>query len=170
MNAPPSCHVRRRARRAALVRGALSVVLPAAMSGACKPEPARARATLEPDRIVIVEGSIRLDNGEELAYRATLAPDPAARGQHLGSIDIPMQALWGASLDRAWFQAGERIEFTLALPGTPRWTGHYAADGRIACEFRQAALWLPCTMSDVSAHPGAVRALASEGAEPAIER
>jgi hypothetical protein len=154
------------ARDAWCVRGVLSVVL----VGACKPEPARAPAPLEPDRIVIVEGSIQLDNGDALAYRATLAPDPAFRGQYLGSIDIPMQALSGASLAWAWFEAGKRIEFTLALPGTPRWTGSYAADGSMACEFRQAALWLPCTMRDVSAHRGAARALASEGARPTIER
>jgi hypothetical protein len=137
---------------------------------ACKPEPARAPATPEPDRIVIVEGSIQLDNGDALAYRATLAPDPASPGQYLGSVDIPMQALSGASLAWVWFEAGESIEFTLALPGTPRWTGHYVADGSMTCDFRQAALWLPCTMRDVSAHSGAARALASEGARPSIER
>jgi hypothetical protein len=163
-----SRHARSRVRHAALARVALSLVLPAAMSAACKPEPARAPAPLEPDRIVMVEGSIRLDNGQELAYRATLAPDPAARGQHLGTIDIPKQALSAASLDWAWFEAGEKIEFTLALPGTPRWTGRYEADGSIACEFRQAALWLPCTMRDVSAHH-APRAVASEGAPPSVQ-
>ena len=77
---------------------------------------------------------------------------------------------WGASLDWAWFEAGESIEFTLALPGTPRWTGRYEADGSIYCEFRQAALWLPCTMRDVSAHPASTRAIASEAARPALER
>jgi hypothetical protein len=126
--------------------------------------------TSVPDRIVIVEGSIRLDNGDDLAYRATIAPDPAAPGQYLGAIDVPMQALSGASLAWAWFEAGERIEFTLALPGTPRWSGQYAADGSISCEFRQAARWLPCTMRDVSAQPGAARALASESARPSIDR
>jgi hypothetical protein len=170
MNGSTARRSRGCARRAVLVRGALSLALAAAMVGACKPEPARAPATVEPDTIVVVEGSIQLDNGDELAYRATLAPDPTSAGQYLGSIDIPMQALSGASLAWAWFETGERIEFTLALPGTPRWTGHYAADGSIACEFRQGSLWLPCTMRDVSAHAGAARALASEGARPSIER
>jgi hypothetical protein len=154
MNHLLSCHSRWRVRGAALARGALSLVLPAAMSGACKPEPARAPATFEPDRIVVVEGNIQLDNGEKLAYRATLAPDPVAPGQHLGTIDIPMQALSGASLGWAWLEAGESIEFTLALAGTPRWTGRYRADGSMTCEFRQASLWLPCSMRDVSAHAG----------------
>jgi hypothetical protein len=170
MKDPFSNHSRWRERRLTLARGALSVLLPAAMAAACKPEPAHAPVTLEPDRIVIIEGSIHLDNGEDVAYRAILAPDPASPGLHLGTIDIPMQALSGASLDWAWFEAGDRIEFTLAQPGTPRWTGRYEAGGSIACEFRQAALWLPCTMRDVSAHPGAARALAGEGARPAIER
>jgi hypothetical protein len=162
-------HSRWRARRALLGRCASSLVLPAAMwGGACRPEPARAPMASVPDRIAIVEGSIRLDNGKDLAYRAVLAPDPAAPGQYLGTIDIPMQALAGASLDWAWFEPGERIEFTLALPGTPRWTGRYDADGSIVCEFRQAALWLPCAMRDVSAQPTAARALTSEGARSAI--
>lgn len=167
MNTVLSSHSR--PRRAALARSALSLVLPAAVWVACKAEPVRAPVTWVPDRIVIVEGSIRLDNGEELAYRAMLAPDPAAPGEHLGTIDIPMQALSGASLDWAWFEAGEQIEFTLAVPGTPRWTGRYQADGSIACEFRQATLWLPCTMRDVSAHPGAAGVVARDGARPAVD-
>jgi hypothetical protein len=163
MKNPCSRHLR--TRRAALARGALTLVLPAAMAGACKPEPPRPPVTIVPDPIVMVEGSVRLDNGEELAYRATIAPDPAAPGQHLGTIDIPMQALSGASLDWAWFEAGESIEFTLALPGTPRWTARYAADGSLACQFRQASLWLPCTMRDVSAQASAPR-VGSEALRP----
>jgi hypothetical protein len=141
----------------------------AAMSLACRPGPVHAPPTA-PDRIVTVEGSIHLHDGKDLAYRATLAPDPSAPGQHIGTIDIPMQTLSGASLDWAWFEAGESIEFTLALPGTPRWTGRYAADGSIICEFRQAALWLPCTMRDVSAHAGSTHTAASGGDRAAVER
>jgi hypothetical protein len=171
MKTPSFIHSCWRMRRARLVRCASSLVLPAAMwGGACKPEPARPPVALESGRIAIVEGSIRLVNGKDLAYRAVLAPDPAAPGQYLGTIDIPMQALSGASLEWAWFEPGESIEFTLALPGTPRWTGRYAADGSIACEFRQAALWLPCAMRDVSAQPNAARALAGEGARAASAR
>jgi hypothetical protein len=159
------CSRHSRTRRAALARRALTLVLPAAMGGACKPEPPRPPLTIVPDPILMVEGSVRLDNGEELAYRATIAPDPAAPGQHLGTIDIPMQALSGASLDWAWFEAGESIEFTLALPGTPRWTARYAADGSLACQFRQANLWLPCTMRDVSVQASAPR-VGSEALRP----
>jgi len=169
LTAPQPHRTRPRARAAGLAWVELVLVLPA-MGAACKTEPARAPVAVEADPIVIVEGNIRLDNGKKLAYRAMLAPDPSAPGQHLGSIDIPMQALSGASLDWVWFESGERIEFTLALPGTPRWTGRYEADGSIACEFRQAALWLPCTMRDVSPRPGAARAVASEGSRPATER
>jgi hypothetical protein len=171
MKTPSAIHSCSRLRRTRLTLCISSLVLPAAMwGGACKPEPARAPLALVRDRIAIVEGSIRLDDGRDFAYRAVLAPDPAAPGQYLGTIDIPMQALSGASLDWAWFEPGESIEFTLALPGTPRWTGRYAADGSIACEFRQAALWLPCAMRDVSAQPVTARALANEGARSSIAR
>ena len=138
----------------ALARHASRVVLSASLLsastlGACKPERARQPEAPEPDRISIFEGSVHLANGKELQYRAILAPDPAAPGQHIGTIDIPMQGLWGASIERIVFEKRRRIELTLALPGAPRWAGVFAADGTIACEFRQGDVRLLCSMNDV---------------------
>jgi hypothetical protein len=141
-----------------------------ALSGACHPAPPRPPVAPQPDRIVMLEGSIHLVNGEALAHRAILAPDPAAPGRHIGTIDIPMQALSAASLEGVVFQAGSRVEFALALPGTPRWAGDVAANGSIACEFRQSDIRLPCSMKEVSATRGPAPGLAGESSAPPAER
>jgi len=168
---PPSSDMgRRRARRWPRVRPALCGALFVALSGACKPAPPRPPQAPQPDRIVTFEGSVRLSNGEGLAYRAILAPDPAAPGRHIGTIDIPMQALSAASLERVVFQAGTRIEFALALPGTPRWVGEVAADGSITCMFRQSDIRLPCSMKEVNVRQEADPVLAGESSESPAER
>jgi hypothetical protein len=141
----------RRAARPAAARCVLCAALLTPMSGACSSRPPRPALVPEPDPIGIFEGSIRHQNGEEIAYRAILAPDPAAPGRHIGTIDIPMQALREASLEGIVFEAGRRVEFSLGRPGTPRWTGVVAADGAMTCEFRQGAVRLLCSMNDVSA-------------------
>ena len=128
------------------------------MLAACKPEPARTPPPIAPDRIVMLEGTINLHDGGELAYRAIIAPKPATRGEYVGTIDIPKQALAGASLERVVYQAGRKVEFELAGPGTPRWTGDVQADGTVTCAFTQGDIRLACTMRDVSLRP----ALASD--------
>lgn len=170
MNHPSSSPRRRSARPSLSARPALCVALIAALSGACQPEPPRPALAPEPDRIVAFEGNIHLGNGQELAYRAILAPDPAAPGQHVGTIDIPMQALSAASLERIVYRAGRRVEFGLALPGTPRWTGEVGADGVIRCEFRQGDTRLPCTMAEAAAAHEAAPAPAGESTQPTAER
>jgi hypothetical protein len=158
------------ARRFAHLRPALCGALFVALSGACKPAPPQPPVAPQPDRIVTFEGSVHLGNGEELAYRAILAPDPAVPGRHIGTIDIPMQALSAASLERVVFEAGSRVEFALALPGTPRWAGDVAPDGSITCEFRQSEMRLPCSMKEVSARHDAAPVLVGESTQPAAER
>lgn len=145
---------------------AFCAALLVALSGACHPAPPRPPVAPHPDRIVTFEGSIHLGNGEELAYRAILAPDPAAPGRHIGTIDIPMQALSAASLEGVVFHAGSRVAFALAMPGTPRWAGDVAANGSIACEFRQSDIRLPCSMKEVSATQGPAPVLAGESSQP----
>ncbi|HTV18048.1 MAG TPA: hypothetical protein VMG12_05240 [Polyangiaceae bacterium] len=136
--------------RAAPARVAGRALLVATALVACSATPPRPPAAPRPDRIDVFEGNVHLGDGEELAYRAILAPNPAAPGEHVGTVDIPMQALSGASLERVRFEPGRRIEFSLALPGTPRWVGVVADDGHIACEFRQGDVRLPCSMSDAA--------------------
>lgn len=141
---------RRTSARGGLALGrTLGAALLAAMASACQASPARPAATPTPDRIRIFAGYVHLGNGEELAYRAVLAPDPSTPGHHIGTIDIPMQALSGASLEHVVFEPGRRVEFSLALPGKPRWAGVVATDGAIACQFRQGEVRLLCSMSDV---------------------
>jgi hypothetical protein len=149
---------------------AFCTALLVALSAACHPAPPRPPVVPHPDRIVTFEGSIHLANGEALAYRAILAPDPAAPGRHIGTIDIPMQALSAASLESVVFQAGSRVEFALAMPGTPRWAGDVAANGSIACEFRQSDIRLPCSMKEVSATQAPAPILAGESSAPSAER
>jgi hypothetical protein len=151
------------------MRPALCAALLTALSGACQAAPPRPALAPEPDRIVTFEGNVHLGNGQELAYRAILAPDPASPGQHVGTIDIPMQALAAATLERIVFRAGRRVEFALALPGRPRWTGEIGADGVIRCEFRQGDTLLPCSMAEASA-THAAPVLPGESAQPTAER
>lgn len=129
----------------------------APMLTACKAEPPRAPAPIEPDRIVALEGSIHLASGGEVPYRAVIAPKPRARGEYLGSVDIPKQALSGAGLERIVYEAGRRIEFDLPFPGTPRWVGVIHQDGSITCTFSQSDIDLPCSMRDVSPSPTLAR-------------
>jgi hypothetical protein len=163
----PSCSSQRHGARASFpLRPALGAALIAALSGACQPAPPRPAVAPQPDRIVTFEGSIHLGNGQALAYRAILAPDPSAPGEHVGTIDIPMQALSAASLERVVFRPGQRVEFALALPGTPRWTGEVAADGAIRCEFRQGDTRLPCSMAEARTTRDAAPVLAGDGTPP----
>ena len=136
-----------------LETAALCIAVYASALGGCKPEPARPPAPIEPDRIVIFEGAIRLARGGELPYRAIVAPKPASAGAYVGTIDIPKQALSGAGLERIVYQVGRRIEFELPFPGTPRWTGDVHADGSVTCVFTQGDITLACTMRDTSSRP-----------------
>jgi hypothetical protein len=114
-------------------------------------EPAQSAAELAPTPIWRFEGEVKLPNGAAWSYSTLVVPDPADPGKYLGSIDIPRQALSGAALQQIRFQAKERIEFELALPGNPHWIGNYNADGTLACEFSQGDNELPCAMREVLA-------------------
>jgi uncharacterized protein len=122
----------------------------AALSGACANPAPQTPAQLEPTRFIRLEGDVRLPNGSALAYAAILTPDPAATGAYLGTIDIPRQALAGASLSQIRFQPREYVAFELAASGAPHWVGHYNADGSLECRFSQAEQSLPCTMREVT--------------------
>lgn len=130
--------------------------------GACAPEPARVPARPVPDPIVVLEGRVSTSNGADFDYRAIVARDPQHPGAYLGTLDIPKQALSGASLRRVQFHPGQSVAFELDLPGTPRWVGLVQADGSIACQFTQDAAKLECSMRDVSARPALVPAVAAE--------
>jgi alpha/beta superfamily hydrolase len=105
-----------------------------------------------------LEGEVQLPNGAALHYSAILVADPLLDGAYLGAIDIPMQALSGASLDKVRFLPKEHVDFELALPGEPRWVGHYNADGSLSCQFFQGQNTLPCSMRELSALPARVPA------------
>lgn len=170
MRPPSSSAGCRRARRSVPLLPAPCAALLATLLVACKPAPPRPPEAPQPDRVVTLEGSIHLGNGQELAYRAILVRDPAAPTRHIGTIDIPMQALSAASLEGVVFQPRSRIEFALALPGTPRWAGEVAADGSIACEFRQSDIRLPCSMQEVRATQQTAPILVGESPQPPAER
>jgi dienelactone hydrolase len=93
---------------------------------------------------------VQLPNGAVLRYSTILVADPVLQGAYLGAIDIPMQALSGASLDKVRFLPSEHVDFELALPGEPRWVGHYQADGSLSCQFFQGDATLPCSMREVT--------------------
>ncbi|HEU4579488.1 MAG TPA: alpha/beta fold hydrolase [Polyangiaceae bacterium] len=96
------------------------------------------------------DGEVQLPNGAALRYSAILVADPVLEGSYLGTIDIPMQALTGASLDSVRFLPKEHVDFELALPGEPRWVGHYQADGSLSCQYFQGDVTLPCSMREVT--------------------
>jgi hypothetical protein len=85
-----------------------------------------------------------------------LVPDPRDSRVTLGVIDIPSQALTGASLSSVRFARGERIEFELEASGRPHWLGVVEASGEIRCTYSQSALELPCTMQALPAYVPAV--------------
>jgi alpha/beta superfamily hydrolase len=119
---------------------------------ACPPEPAQGPAPpAQAAAVTEFEGDVQLPNGAALHYSTILVADPVLEGEYLGTIDIPMQALSGASLDRVRFLPKEHVDFELALPGEPRWVGHYHSDGSLSCQFFQGADTLPCSMREVNA-------------------
>jgi len=118
---------------------------------ACRTEPAQSpEPTLTPAPLTRFEGEVRLPNGAPLQYAALLVPDPVLQGGYLGTIDIPKQALSGASLEHVRFVPGEHVDFELAGPGEPRWIAHYNADGSLGCQFLQGDSSLPCSMQEVT--------------------
>ncbi|MEO8181476.1 MAG: alpha/beta fold hydrolase [Deltaproteobacteria bacterium] len=124
---------------------------------ACRTEPALSPTPAPaPTRLTRLEGDVQLPNGAPLHYAAILAPDPLLEGAYLGTIDIPKQALSGASLERVHFVPGEHVDFELRGPGEPRWIAHYNADGSLGCQFIQGDSTLPCTMQEVIELPARV--------------
>jgi alpha/beta superfamily hydrolase len=145
--ARPCCHRRGSRSRSCrqLAAGALLAL------GACRTEPAQSpEPTLTPAPLTRLEGHVQLPNGAPLEYAAILVPDPVLEGGYLGTIDIPKQALSGASLERVRFTPGEHVDFQLAGPGQPRWIAHYNADGSLGCQFLQGDDTLPCSMQEVT--------------------
>jgi len=108
-----------------------------ALCTACHSEPAQSAADLAPTPFWRFEGEVKLPNGAAWSYSTVFTTNPVDPGQYLGTIDIPQQALSAASLQQIRFQARERIEFGLALPGNPHWIGNYNADGTHACAISQ---------------------------------
>lgn len=120
---------------------------------ACPPEPVQSPPPQPPAALTRFEGEVQLPNGAELRYSTILVPDPVLESSYLGTIDIPMQALAGASLDKVRFLPHEHVDFELAAPGEPRWVGHYQADGSLSCQFFQGDATLPCSMREVTTRP-----------------
>jgi len=117
---------------------------------ACPPEPVQSPPPPQAAELTRFDGEVQLPNGSALRYSAILVADPALPGAYLGTIDIPMQTLTGASLDQVRFLPKKHVDFNLALPGEPRWVGHYEADGALSCQFFQGNETLPCSMREVS--------------------
>jgi uncharacterized protein len=117
---------------------------------ACAPSsPAQAPTDVLPTPIYRFEGDVQLRNGAALHYSAILVPDPATPNGYLGTIDIPKQAMSGASLQAVLLEPGESVEFGLNTAGHPRWLGAYDTDGTLACEFSQSDERLPCSMREL---------------------
>lgn len=124
---------------------------------ACRTEPAHSPSPAPaPTLLTRFEGDVQLPNGAPLYYAAILAPDPLLEGAYLGTIDIPKQALSGASLDRVRFLPGEHVDFELDAPGEPHWIAHYNADGKLGCRFIQGDNTLPCSMREVTERPARI--------------
>jgi dienelactone hydrolase len=119
----------------------------------CHPKPAETPAAIEPTPFAIFEGEVKLPTGASLRYSAILAPDPASAGSYLGTIDVPAQALSGATLQEVRFSPGERVEFALPIAGNPHWIGNYDSDGTMDCHFSQGEIERPCSMQHVLARP-----------------
>jgi dienelactone hydrolase len=119
----------------------------------CHAKPAETPAAIEPTPFSLFEGQVKLPNGTSLDYSAIVAPDPAAAGAYLGTIDIPAQALSGAALHEVRFSPGQRVEFTLPIAGNPHWIGDYNADGTLQCHFSQGEIERPCSMQSVVSRP-----------------
>ena len=137
--------------RKPFLRPALAWLVASLALCACPPEPAQSPPPQQTATLTRFEGEVQLPNGAPLRYAAILVADPLLEGSYLGTMDIPMQALSGASLDRVSFLPGEHVDFELALPGEPRWVGHYHADGSLSCQFYQGNDTLPCSMREVTA-------------------
>lgn len=131
-------------------RRSYAVATALTLAAACRAEPVEAPPQPQPDQLTRFEGAVQLPDGAALHYQAILVADPALLGRYLGTIDIPQQALSGASLERVLFRPGEHVAFELEAPGEPTWMGHYNADGSIACQFFQADATLPCSMREVT--------------------
>lgn len=131
----------------------MACAVPLALGVGCKAEPPVTPAEHEPAEIVRFEGDVQLKNGDALRYSVILAPDPSAAGEYLGTIDIPAQALSGATLEHVRFTPRQHVAFELSRPGTPSWAGHFNADGTLTCRFEQGDASLPCTMREVGARP-----------------
>lgn len=124
---------------------------------ACSPSaPAHDPTELQPAPIFRFEGEVQLRNGAALEYQAILVPDPITPGNFLGTIDIPKQAMSGATLQGVALVPREHVEFALNAAGHPRWVGAYGPDGTVACEFSQAGGRLPCSMREVNDVPPAL--------------
>jgi len=118
---------------------------------ACRTEPAQSPTpALVPTHLTRFEGEVQLPNGASLQYAAILVPDPVLEGGYLGTIDIPKQALSGASLERVRFVPGEHVDLELGGPGELRWVAHYNADGSLGCQVIQGDATLPCSMREVT--------------------
>jgi hypothetical protein len=118
----------------------------------CQPAPAKRPVTIVPSPIDRFQGHILQPNGARIAYSVILVPDPRDTHVTLGIIDIPSQALTGASLNSVRFVRGERIEFELAASGRPHWLGAVEPSGTIRCTYSQSGLELPCTMQALPAY------------------
>lgn len=105
-----------------------------------------------PSPIDRFQGHILQTNGVRIAYAVILVPDPRDTRLTLGVIDIPSQALTGASLSAISFVRGERVEFELDASGRPHWLGVFAPSGSIRCTYSQSAIELPCTMEALPVH------------------
>jgi hypothetical protein len=119
------------------------------LGASCHAKPAETPAAI----FALFEGQVKLPNGTSLDYSAIVAPDPAAPGTYLGTIDVPAQALSAAALHEVRFSPGQRVEFTLPIAGNPHWIGDYNADGTLECHFSQGELERPCSMQRVVSRP-----------------
>lgn len=109
-------------------------------------------AAITPSPIDRFQGDILQTNGARIAYSVILVPDPRDNRSTLGIIDIPSQALTGASLSAVRFVRGQRIEFELEASGRPHWLGIVEPGGRIRCRYSQSAIELSCTMESLPTH------------------
>src|SRR5688572_25746130 len=124
----------------------------------CQPAPAKQPEAIVPSPLDRFHGDILQPNGARTAYSVILVPDPRDTRVTLGIIDIPSQALAGATHGTVRFARGQRIEFELEASGRPHWRGVVDSSGTIRCTYSQSGLELPCTMQALPAYvPAAAR-------------
>jgi len=121
-------------------------------------------------------GTVELPGDNPLSFIAVLEPSDDDDSTYRGTIDIPAQHVRGARLDDVIYEPGTRVSFSLAVPGTAKWSGEFSDEGALMCSFSQGNAHLPCSMKSISVdelaalNPKASRPQTPRGPFPYLER